>query len=229
EQTTRPQSFDRRLAAFAALLGQLPRPAIPGTVDLRLPAIIAGGTTIRQLTLSAEPDPDGWRIGAFSAEPPGRTTLEASGVLVTGEAPAFRGQMLMAIRQPSGFASWLVDDVDEAIRRLPSAGLAARVDLSSGRQSFRDLELVLGGATFRGEIDHITAGLSRPSMLLRLDGGALDLDGLLAFASLFVDGDGVTRLGDHDLDFDIKAGPVTAAGIRIGELDMALRFKGGRL
>lgn len=229
EQTTRPQSFDRRLAAFAALLGQLPRPAIPGTVDLRLPAIIAGGTTIRQLTLSAEPDPDGWRIGAFSAELPGRTTLEASGVLVTGEAPAFRGQMLMAIRQPSGFASWLVDDVDEAIRRLPSAGLAARVDLSSGRQSFRDLELVLGGATFRGEIDHITAGLSRPSMLLRLDGGALDLDGLLAFASLFVDGEGVTRLGDHDLDFDIKAGPVTAAGIRIGELDMALRFKGGRL
>src|SRR5690606_36321463 len=129
---------------------------------LRLPAVIAGGTTIRNLNLSARPDPEGWRIDAFSAELPGRATLEANGVLASGEAAAFRGSMLMAIRQPSGFAAWLVDDVDEAIRRLPAAGLSAHVDHSSGRQSFRDLELVLGATTFRGEMDHIVAGLSRP-------------------------------------------------------------------
>ena len=56
-------------------------------------------------------------------------------------------------------------------------------------------------------------------MALRLDGGELDVDGLTAFASLFVSDQGATRFGGHDLDFEVTAGPVHVAGITADTLD----------
>src|SRR5690606_19490740 len=112
--------------------------------------------------------------------------------------------------QPSGFAAWLARDVDDAIRRLPAAGFNAKVELSPERQTFRDLELMLGDARFTGEIDSRTPPDERPSMALRLDGDRLDVEGMAAFASLFVSDSGEARLADRDLEFEITAGPVTA-------------------
>ena len=85
----------------------LPRPGaqaetIPGTVELDLPAVIDGDTTIREVRLRAEPSEAGWRIAALNATLPGRTALEASGELSVGEESAFSGSWLLAINQPSG-------------------------------------------------------------------------------------------------------------------------------
>ncbi|MEZ5812119.1 MAG: AsmA-like C-terminal region-containing protein [Rhizobiaceae bacterium] len=219
----------QRIALFRDLVQSLPRPQIPGTVDFDLPAIIAGDTTIRQVKLSAQPADEGWSIAAFSAELPGRATLEADGLLATGAQFGFHGSLLLAISQPSGFAAWLADDVDEAVRRLPAAGFSARVDLDAERQTFRDLELILGAARFTGELDHLVPSGARPSMLMRLDGGALDLDGLAAFASIFIDDRGAARFAEHDLDLVVKAGPVSVAGLTAESVDTALRLKNGLL
>ena len=62
-------------------------------------------------------------------------------------------------------------------------------------------------------------------MALRLDGGEADLQGLAAFASLFVSEQGVNRFAEHDLDFQITAGPVHVAGLTAESLDAALRLK----
>lgn len=223
------QSFASRVASFRDMVQRLPRPAIKGTINVDLPAVVAGDTTIREVRLAAQPDANGWRIDTFSAELPGRATLEASGLLVSGGEFGFHGTLLLAVNQPSGFAAWLSKDVDNAIRRLPSAGFSARVNIDSQRQSFRDLELILGGARFTGEVDHLTPRESRPSMLLRLDGGALDVGGLAAFASIFIDDSGAARFSEHNLDFVVKAGPVSAAGLTAGSVDAALRLKDGLL
>src|SRR5690606_35174131 len=69
----------------------------------------------------------------------------------------------------------------------------------------------------------------RPSVLLQLDGEALDVDGLAAFASLFVSDKGTNRFADRDLDFEIKAGPVTAGGLTAETVDTALRLRNGLL
>ena len=131
----------RRLA-----LVELPRPTIPGLIDVDLPAVVAGDTTIRDVKLKAEPAADGWNVRAVSASLPGRTTLEGSGLITSTERDfGFAGELLLAVGQPSGFAAWISKDVDEAIRRLPAAGFKAKVELSERRQSFSDLELILGG------------------------------------------------------------------------------------
>lgn len=223
-------ALTERLSGFRAAMLDFPKPLIPGTIEVNLPAIVAGDTTIREVRLSAEPAEGGWRVNSLAATLPGRARLEADGLLRTTEEDfGFSGDLLLAIAQPSGFAAWVSKDVDEAIRRLPNAGFSARVDLTERRQAFDDLELILGGARFTGRIADERPEGARPSMLVELDGGQLDVDGLAAFASLFVSERGAARLADHDLDFKVKAGPVTVAGVTAESIDTQMRLRDGQL
>ncbi|WP_246727762.1 AsmA-like C-terminal region-containing protein [Chelativorans sp. Marseille-P2723] len=222
-------SADERFAALTGFLANLPRPSIPGTIAVNLPAIVAGDTTIRDISVRAQPDSGGWRVGSMAATLPGRTRFEGDGLLETGESLAFTGSMTLAIRQPSGFAAWLARDVDEAIRRLPAAGFSAEVSLTSDRQRFDNLELILGDGHFRGAIERLSPGDARPSLMLNLTGDWLDVDGMRALAALFIDGQGSNRLVGHDVDLEMVAGPVAATGLSAERLDMALRLREGRL
>ena len=96
-----------------------------GHVDVNLPAVVAGDTTIRDVRLSAEPAEDGWTVKSLAATLPGRTTLEGAGLLRTSGEFGFDGSLLLAVAQPSGFAAWVSKDVDEAIRRTAGSRLQA--------------------------------------------------------------------------------------------------------
>ena len=222
-------TLDQRISALEQALLALPRPVIPGKVELQLPALLAGDTTIRDVHLSAEPAVGGWTIKSLGATLPGRASLEADGQLSVDEKFGFTGSLLLAVAQPSGFAAWLSKDVDEAIRRLPAAGFKAKVDISNQRQAFHDLELILGDAKFSGDVESSLPDNARPSVRMRLEGGQLDVDGLAAFASLFVSDKGANRFSDRDLDFEIKAGPVSAGGLSADSVDTALRLRDGLL
>lgn len=229
EKTGAAFSFSQRLTALQKVLVELPRPTIPGTVDLDLPAIVAGDTTVRDVKLSAEPGDGGWKLKSLAATLPGRTRLEASGFLRTDDNLGFDGQLLLAVGQPSGFAAWVANDVDEAVRRLPAAGFKAKVALTREQQKFDDIELILGKAKFTGELDSMLPDDARASVTMKLDGGELDVEGLRAFASLFVTDQGANRFTDADLDLAVKAGPVNFAGLSADTLDTALRLREGVL
>ncbi|MEI9414056.1 AsmA family protein [Mesorhizobium sp. Cs1321R2N1] len=224
-------TLDQRIAGLEQALLDLPKPTIPGTVEVKLPAVVAGDTTVRDVHLSAEPVGDGWSVKSLAATLPGRTKLEADGKVMLNVQGhfGFTGSLLLAVAQPSGFAAWLSKDVDEAIRRLPAAGFKAKVDLSENHQSFSDLELILGKAKFSGRIDSSQPDDAKPSVLMRLEGGDLDVDGLAAFASIFVSDKGANRFASSDLDFQIKAGPVSAGGLTADTVDTALRLRDGLL
>lgn len=222
-------TLENRLAALERVLADLPKPTIPGTVDVRLPAVVAGDTTVRDVRISAEPATGGWALKSLAATLPGRTTLEANGMLSTQGQFGFKGALLLAVGQPSGFAAWLSRDVDDAIRRLPAAGFKAQVELTRERQSFDGLELILGKAKFSGSVESRQPGDANPSMAIKLAGDALDVDGLTAFASLFFSGEGMTQLAQRDLDLALKAGPVTVAGLEAETVDTALRLRGSQI
>lgn len=227
--TSGTAALPQRVAALERVLLALPKPTMPGSVEVKLPAVVAGDTTIRDIAISAEPAAGGWTVKSLAATLPGRTTLEADGRLDIEGKVRFTGSLLLAVAQPSGFAAWLSRDVDEAIRRLPAAGFRAQVDLTDARQKFDDLELVLGKASFRGSLDASQPADGKPAVVTRLEGGALDVEGLTAFASLFVSDKGANRFADADLDAKIKAGPVDAWGFSAEKLDTALRLRTGML
>ncbi|PWK72819.1 AsmA family protein [Aminobacter sp. AP02] len=229
EKASEGLSISQRLTALQNALANLPRPAIPGTIDVDLPAIVAGDTTVRDVKLSAEPGEGGWKLKSLGATLPGRTRLEADGFLRTSDNLGFDGQLLLAVGQPSGFAAWVAKDVDEAVRRLPAAGFKAKVALTREQQKFDDVELILGKAKFTGELDSMLLDDARASVTMKLDGGDLDLEGLRAFASLFVTDQGTNRFADSDLDLAVKAGPVNFAGISADTVDTSLRLREGVL
>ncbi|WP_407814541.1 hypothetical protein, partial [Staphylococcus aureus] len=67
--------------------------------------------------------------------------------------PAFNGNMLVASNQPSGLANWLSGSVDPAIRQLNAAGFSADVSLTTLNQRFDNLELAIGDASLKGELE----------------------------------------------------------------------------
>jgi uncharacterized protein involved in outer membrane biogenesis len=218
-----------RLAALQEMLALFPKPPIPGVVDVKLPAVVAGDTTIRDVALSAAPALDGWYLSSASATLPGRSTLEAKGFLTTGKKPRFEGSLLLAVKQPSGFAAWLSKDVDAAIRQLPAAGFNGTVYLDATRQSFKEMEIILGDAKLTGEMERATPANAKPVLMAMLEGGALNAETGSALASLFVSDTGAFRYMGHDLDLKLKAGPVTASGLTAASVDTALRVKDDRL
>ncbi|WP_420962739.1 AsmA family protein [Brucella sp. IR073] len=220
--------LSQRMAAFRRFMDSAPIPDIPGSIDLKLPAIIAGDTTIRDVTVEAEPGGNGWNIKQLKADLPGRTEIEAKGKLVVGQNFGFEGDLLLASRQPSGFAAWLTPHVDEAIRRLPGAGFSARVSLHEREQRADNLELALGGASLKGSFVRLSPSSALPSMQLSLEGGALDGDALAALAGLFASDSGMAPLFDQDIDVKLKAGPVAQGGLQAASIDTAFRLRHGR-
>ena len=120
-------TLDERIAALEQALADLPRPAIPGRLDVNLPAIVAGDTTIRDVRLSAEPADGGWTVKSFAATLPGRTTLEAGGKLKTDGEFGFAGFLLLGDRATLRFRGVDLEgrrrrDQAAARRRLPGQG-----------------------------------------------------------------------------------------------------------
>lgn len=145
-----PAEIRQQLLTF---FGALPAPAIDGRLDLRLPAIVDGATTIRNVVLAAEARQQQWQVSQLAADLPGRTRLEASGSLRTGDDPGFDGRVVLAIRQPANFLGWLGVERYEALATLSAAGFEA--DLSLGRQTTRlsGLELVIGPSRLTGTVE----------------------------------------------------------------------------
>jgi hypothetical protein len=228
-----------RMAAINAMLAGLPLPAVPGTINLDLPAIVAGETTIRDVQVLARPEPRDadrrrWRIDRLDAQFPGRTALEADGVLTlprpgeTMEAASFDGNLVVASRQPSGLARWLAGDVDEAIRQLPGAGLSAQVTLGAERQLAENVEIIVGGTQLAGRIARRGGALSTPYLSVALAGEMIDRPTLDAMASVFGAGEGGAGLSGHDVDLSLDLRDVDAGGIVLDHVDTAIRTRGAR-
>ncbi|MGL4489143.1 MAG: AsmA-like C-terminal region-containing protein, partial [Rhizobiaceae bacterium] len=213
-----------RIETFRQFVTSLPMPDMPGVVSVNLPAIVAGDTTIRDIAFEATPESGAWRVRNFKSTLPGRTQVEADGLLRQGDAFGFAGRLLVASNQPAGLANWLTGQVDPAIRKLNAVGFSADVDLKPDVQSFENLELALGAASFKGKADRRTDG-ERPALGLSLTGGALDLDGLNALGIGFLGEDGQNRFSGHDISLNLDVGPVSQGGIEAKKLGASLRIK----
>ncbi|MCB1463005.1 MAG: AsmA family protein [Nitratireductor sp.] len=223
-------SLERRVAVLRDLIDRIPVPSAQGSIDLLLPAIVAGDTVIREVRSTVEPDRDGWRVRAFKALLPGNTTVEARGRLGTGGDFGFSGHMVLASRQPTGFATWLAGKSNAQLRQLGRAGFSADVTFSDSQTSFDNLELVLNEAKLRGKLQRLSpiAGRqgSRPAIVAELAGDTIDTDDLMAIYSLTETQDG-KALTDHDLDITIQANRLEGMQLAASGVNARLRVAAG--
>lgn len=222
-------SGQQRLNALIALAARVPIPQVQGKAAIRLPAIVADGTTIRDVRLDLRPAGKGWKVENAVATLPGRTQVEAQGSLRLEGAASFSGRMLLASTQPSGLSDWLTGKVDPAIRQLKAAGFSAAVNLTPTLQRFDSLELAVGAATLKGRVERESPADATPTLSINLAGDEVDLDALRALASLMTGDDAGEDVLDHRLAAQIKAGRLTAFGIAAEKVETVLELGAGKL
>lgn len=194
----------RLLGQIKPMLRSFVQPSMGGDVTLNIPAIVYDEETFRNVTLAVAPQNGDWAIKRLDGDLPGRTRLEASGLLLMGDDLAFDGDVLVASRQPSGLAEWLTGKVDDDIRALPALGFSSRMRLSETRQNFRSLNLQLGEDTILGLIDREAVAGVTPRLDLRLEGETLNIDALEALGQLVLDISG-GKQNNHSLDIRLNA------------------------
>ncbi|MDX0762140.1 AsmA family protein [Sinorhizobium medicae] len=222
-------SLRQRIDAMLAIAADIPIPQVPGRASLKLPAIVIGDTTVRDVRLDVRPDGAGWIVDNAVALLPGRTLLEAKGRLNLKEHRSFRGDLVIASNQPSGFANWLAGSVDPAIRTLKTAGFSATVNLTDTLQQFESLEVAAGPATLRGRIERQSFADQPPALSMQLKGNHIDLEALQALAGL-VAGDASTgTLLQHSIAADLSAETFSAFGEEARDVQAVLTLKNGQL
>ena len=112
---------------------------------------------VRELKARVRPDINGWQIIGLRTLFPGNTIVEADGKLGTRGDFGFTGQVLLASRQPTGFANWLAGRTNASLRRLKSAGMSADITLTSNQATFDQLELILDGVRLSGKLQRLTS------------------------------------------------------------------------
>lgn len=222
-------SVRQRIEAFAALIARIPVPQVPGKATIRLPALVADDTTIRDIKLDVRPAGAGWQIVNAVAIMPGRTQLEASGALTLTGGPAFNGDLLVASNQPSGLANWLSGTVDPAIRQLSSAGFSASVSLTTQLQRLENLELVIGNASLKGRLERESAEGQPPSLSIDLAGNEIDLDALKAIGGLVMGEQGDSSISQHRMAARFKADRFNVSGVTANEVETAFSVDNGVL
>ncbi|HWD13058.1 AsmA family protein [Pseudochrobactrum sp. sp1633] len=223
-------SFREKIAFLQTLLERIPVPDIPGNIDLRLPAIVASGTTIRSIIIRAEPNDGAWNISQLQADLPGRTQIEAKGKLLLGSDFGFQGSFLLASRQPAGFASWLSGDAGmPVLGQVPAAGFSGKINLSNDLQRVDDLEIVLGDTVLQGSFERSGGVKSAASSALNIEGKALDAGTMQLLSSIFLREGDLSALAGENLTVNLKAGPVKFSGLEADQLDTAFRLSGGKL
>lgn len=220
-------SIRRRLARLIDIAASIPIPDVPGRASLSLPALVAGDTVVRDITLDIRPAGQGWTVERAVAVLPGRTQVEAKGRLMLAGQPSFSGQMLVASTQPSGLSSWLSGGVDPAIRRLRTVGFDALVDLTPQLQRFEKLELAVGPATLKGRIERQSFDGAPPNLSVDLSGNAIDLDAIRALSLLIAGEDGGDGLFSHHIAARLKVDRLSAYGVEADEVDAIFTLSDG--
>jgi hypothetical protein len=218
-----------RVRAFLTLAADVPIPDLPGKADIRLPALVAGDTMIRDIRLQMTPAKDGWQIENAEAQLPGRTTLSAKGKLTLTGAQSFEGDLLVASNQPSGFAEWVTGAVPNSIRKLKSAGFDAKVSLTPELQRFEKLEIAFGPAILHGRLEHEQMPGQPPSLSIDLAGNAFDLETMLALGGLMTGEATTASLADHRIAARLKVDQFRAFDLDATGFDAAFSVANGAL
>jgi uncharacterized protein involved in outer membrane biogenesis len=194
-------------------------PPVALSFDIAAPAVILGGDTIADATLSIAADPGAPIALKLEVSPPGRSHILATGAVDIGPAPDFKGRIEMQIGDAQRLRDWLTLDAPDLRARLagihevlPYRSISAIGDMDLSATGFvaRNLNLVLERSTFTGTLALTRAvGVERGRMFMDLQTDSLDIDTL---PNVGASGD---LLGDIDLSLALDAHAIRVA--RIGE------------
>lgn len=210
-----------------------------------------GGDLIGSITLDARRTPSGIEIAQISAQLPGATTLDVSGVLAEADGGhRFAGPVRLSGASLAKLLKWVMPGV--AVDGKSAGGffmMGAKTDIGAAGVALDDLTLEIDRSRIAGSLRY-AAGEQR-SLTLNLGGDRLDLSevvaeapdlaGLLAGWSPGQAGAGGTGggasllglaaslVGAVDADIALSIGDLKTAAGRLENVELKMRRAGGRV
>ncbi|HUG62541.1 MAG TPA: AsmA family protein, partial [Methylomirabilota bacterium] len=132
-----PVSFETALSAIAATLQAIPTPPIEGRVGFDIPGVVVGGSLVQSVRLDLVTASNGWLVETMNAALPGRTSLAATGALITTPATSFQGAVSLASEQPATLLAWWYPTRDRTL--LDPFDVRARIECSAAGVRLSDL------------------------------------------------------------------------------------------
>jgi uncharacterized protein involved in outer membrane biogenesis len=223
EDSTSPTKAFEALSAALGSDDDGPGPPIALALQFDTPAVILGGDTIADVSLSATSIPGSPLTGKLEASPPGRSHILASGAIDLHPASGFKGKMDVRIEEVQRLRDWLTLGAPELQARLAaigdvlpyrSASAAGDVDLSAAGFIARNLNLTLERSTLTGTLAFTRAiGADRGRMFADLQTDSLDLDALPNVSA------SRDFLGGADLSLALDAKAIRVAKLGEGQVD----------
>lgn len=226
-------NINERLEIARSVIEHIPVPNFDGEIDFEIPAIVAGDTVVREISALVSPITNGWDVRRLVAKLPGSSTLETNGRLGLGDDFGYDGHLLIASRQPSGFASWAIGHVDPVVRQLTSGGIEADVTFTSNQTSFENMNLVLDDRKLTGRLQRIGAktnngAAGKDAVLISINADELNLADLKAVLTM-TGAAGADDFGNVDLDAVITANRFKGFDVEADGVDLQFRFTNGEL
>ncbi|MBX9757129.1 MAG: AsmA family protein [Beijerinckiaceae bacterium] len=208
------EAMARVRRVIAQALEHPPRPnAVAISFEASTPALIMGGDTITEASVSIERPRRGEDRLALAANLPGRSQVSIDGIVEGGAAARFAGKAQAGARDLPRLAEWIEradPDFAERLRGLPFRVLEASGQIEISRRAFaaRGLEIRADRSTLTGSAAFTAPLAGEPARLFAdFNSPALDLDGLPNLR-------GPARaLQDADLNLSIDARAVRLAGV----------------
>ncbi|AGA64651.1 hypothetical protein B488_06590 [Liberibacter crescens BT-1] len=208
------------ISIIMAISSRLPVPSIQGRASIDLPAVISEKVSLQDIHLDLLFSKTGWRIDKAIATLPGNTKLEAKGDFLFKGQPLFKGHILLASTQPSGFLSWIYPQFNSQRYPMMSIGFSSDIIISRESQLFDSLEIDIGSSTFKGHAARqVVSGY--PSIVsATLVGDQLDIDTIHALQNIFMQPEISSTLLSNHVTVELKTDNVFISNVKAGALNI---------
>lgn len=163
----------------------LPHLTVPGSLDLQVPVVVAGGSVVSNVQVQVESVGTGWRIAEFAGELPGRSAFNANGYLELANSPVFQGEWSLSSRLPHQLAHWWLGERKDASNRLAAVSLKGRIEAGSGAIRLPDLRIDTDDARSVGLVSLEYPMDQEPFLTVDMDSDRVNLDEIERFVRAF--------------------------------------------
>ncbi|MEP6355116.1 MAG: AsmA-like C-terminal region-containing protein [Hyphomicrobiales bacterium] len=227
-----PIAMSEAQSIIATLIDTLPKPPIPGTIDVNVPGIIVAGDIVRSLHFKTTATNSGWHIDDFSALFPGSTRMGFTGDITTGDDIFIEGDINLRSTQPVALARWLQPESGKDARRISTNTLeiSGKLIAESTAISLTKMNARLGTSDAAGRLTYNQLNKRQKQFEANLRSKTLDVDAIQALSALFLGEKNISGFNSNDtISLKLEADKLISQALEGRSANVNMRVSNGEI
>lgn len=227
-----PIAIGEAQSIIATLIDTLPKPPIPGTIDVDVPGIIIAGDIVRSLHFKTSATNSGWHIDDFTAIFPGSTRMGFTGDITTGDDIFIEGDINLRSTQPVALARWLQPESGKDARRISinTLEISGKLIAEPTAMSLTKMNARLGTSDAAGRLTYNQRNKSQKQFEASLRSKTLDVDAIQALSALFLGEKNISGFNSKDtISLKLEADKLISQALEGRSANVNMRISNGEI